>query len=258
MNLKPVMLLLGLAGLGASAGPPFRTDDPQPVGLGHLELYLFSAGQHIPGHSTGVGPAVEFNYGVLADTQFHLVLPYAYDRDANTPTQGGLGDLEVGIKVRFLKETDALPQIGLFPLVEIPTGNADQGLGAGHTQVYLPVWIQKSWGPWTTYGGYGWWRNPGPGNQNWTYAGWLLQRDLGEHLTLGAEAFRTTAMALGGQTSTGFNAGGQLNFSGMHHLLFSAGRNVSGEKQTFFYVGYQLTTGTFGSLSDWFRPRPHS
>ena len=201
---------------------------------------------------------MEFNYGVLADTQVHLVIPYAYDRSANPPSQGGLGDLEVGLKFRFVKETDTLPQVGLFPLVEIPTGDADKGLGAGYTQVYLPVWIQKSWGPWATYGGYGWWRNPGLGNRNWTYAGWLLQRDLGEHLTLGIEAFHNSAMTLDTQPSNGFNAGGQVNLSEKHHLLFSVGRNVSGERQTFFYVGYQLTTGTFGSLGDWFCSRPRS
>ncbi|HJW08093.1 MAG TPA: hypothetical protein VJ483_00565, partial [Holophagaceae bacterium] len=246
-------LLLALSGTALLAGPPFKTDDPAPVDLGHLEFYLFSAGQRIPGESSGLGPAVEFNYGILPDTQFHLIVPYAYDRPQGAPSQGGLGDTEIGIKFRFLHETDTLPQIGIFPLVEVPTGDADKALGAGHTQVYLPVWIQKSWGPWTTYGGYGWWRNPGEGNRNWSYAGWLLQRDLGERVTLGAEAFHTTAARLDGQASTGFNAGGQVNLSEKHHLLFSAGRNFSGDTQTYFYVGYQLTTGTFGNLGDWFR-----
>jgi hypothetical protein len=223
------------------------------VDLGRLELYLFSAGQRLHRDSSGIGPAVEFNYGILSGTQFHVVIPYAYDQPQNAPSQGGLGDTEIGIKYRFFHETDTLPQIGIFPLVEIPTGNADKGLGTGHTQVYLPVWIQKSWGPWTTYGGYGWWRNPGDDNRNWSYFGWLVQRDLGEHLTLGLEAFRNTAMTINGQTSTGLNLGGQVNLTEKHHILFSAGRHVSGERQSYFYLGYQLTTGTFGNLGDWFR-----
>jgi Putative MetA-pathway of phenol degradation len=250
-------LLLLATGLGLSAGPPFLTDDPEPVDLGHLELYLFSMGGRIPGESSGFGPALEFNYGILPDTQFHLIVPYAYDRTQGLPAQGGLGDTEVGIKYRFLHEAGALPQIGIFPFVEIPTGDADKRLGAGHTRVYLPIWAQKAWGSWTTYGGYGWWRNPGDGNRNWTYAGWLLQRDLGEMLTLGAEAFRTTATTWTGQASTGFNVGGQVNLSAKHHLLFSAGRNVTGETQTYFYLGYQLTTGPFGHIGDWFH-QPHS
>ena len=244
--------------LPALAGPPFKTDDPEPVDLGHLEFYVFAAGQRVPGESSGIGPAIEFNYGILPDTQFHIVAPVAYDRPEGARGNSGLGDTEIGIKFRFLHETDSRPQIGIFPLVEIPTGDAEKNLGAGHTQVYLPVWIQKGWGAWTTYGGYGWWRNPGEGNRNWTYAGWLLQRDLGEHLTLGGEAFHTTASTLDGRASNGFDIGGQVNIGEKHHLLFSIGRNFSGETQSYFYFGYQLTTGTFGNLGDWFRRGRHS
>jgi hypothetical protein len=237
------------------AGPPFKTDDPEPVDLGHLEAYLFSLGGSAPGGVAGIGPAVEFNYGILPDTQFHIIVPYAFDRPPDASDQGGIGDIEVGIKYRFIHETGTLPQIGIFPLVEIPSGNADKGLGAGHAQLYLPVWAQKSWGPWTTYGGYGWWRNPGAGNRNWNYLGWLVQRDLGKRLTLGVEATYNTATAMGSRASTGFDTGGQVNLSEKHHILFSVGRSVAGERRAYFYLGYQLTTGTFGSLGDWFRHR---
>lgn len=253
----PLTLLLGALGAALAAGPPFRTDDPEPVELGHLEWYVFSAGQHLPGASSGFGPALEFNYGILPEAHFHVIVPYAYDRTRGLPAQGGLGDAEVGIKFRFLAETAVLPQVGFYPMMELPTGNPDRRLGAGHTQVFLPLWLQKSWGPWTSYGGHGWWRNPGPGNRNWTFTGWLLQRALGETATLGGEVFRTTAQTLGGRAATGCNLGGQVNLSPKHHLLLSAGRNVSGAAQTSFYVGYQFTTGTYGNLRDWFsRSRP--
>ncbi len=251
----PAALLLAAICVPLSAGPPFKTDDPEPVDLGHLELYLFSLGDRISGATSGLGPAVEFNYGILKDTQFHVIVPYAFNRPPDAPAEGGMGDIEVGIKYRFISESGTRPQIGTFPLVEIPSGNAAKGLGAGHTQIYLPVWAQKSWGPWTTYGGYGWWRNPGAGNRNWNYLGWLVQRDLGKHLTLGAEATYNTAVVVGGRGSTGFDAGGQVNLSEKHHILFSLGHSVAGERQAHFYVGYQLTTGTYGNLGDWFRHR---
>lgn len=253
--LKHLACFLACAAL--CAGPPFKTDDPEPVELGHLEFYVFAAGQRTAGDSSGLGPAVEFNYGILPETQFHLVLPLAYDRPEGGPSQRGLGDTEVGFKVRFLTETDTRPQIGVFPLVEIPTGNADKNLGAGHTQVYLPIWVQKSFGPWTTYGGYGWWRNPGAGNRDWSFAGWLLQRDLGEHVTLGGELVHSTAATLDGQASDAVDLGGQVNFGEKHHLLFSLGRAFHGDRQTSFYLGYQLTTGTWGNLGDWFRHTAH-
>lgn len=248
-----IACLLFLASVAGVAGPPFRTDDPEPVEPGHLEFYVFGLGQRVPGDSSGVGPALEFNYGILPDTQFHLVVPWAYDRPRNEPSHSGRGDTELGLKVRLLHETEERPQIGVFPLVEHPTGDAVRGLGAGHTQIYLPVWIQKGWGAWTTYGGWGWWRNPGEGQRNWTYAGWLLQRDFGENLTLGAEFFHSTASALSGRTSSGFDLGGQVNASGRHHILFSLGRNVSGDRQTYGYLGYQFTAGPFGTLADWLK-----
>jgi hypothetical protein len=31
----------------ATAGPPFRTDDPEPVELGHYEFYTFSTGMNV-------------------------------------------------------------------------------------------------------------------------------------------------------------------------------------------------------------------
>jgi len=248
------LLAAALVVAPAWAGPPFRTDDPEPVDLHHLELYLTWTGTSASDERAGALPLVEFNYGILPDTQFHVVAPLAYDRPAGGgATRRGMGDTELGVKVRFVHETARLPQIGIFPLVEIPTGDDRRGLGAGHTQVYLPLWLQKSWGPWTTYGGAGWWRNPGTGARDWGFFGWLLQRDLGEHLTLGGELFHSTPSARGGQAATGYDLGAIVNFTDDHHLLLAAGRSFSGAGQTYFYVGYQLTAGPLGAGA--LRPR---
>ena len=45
--------------------------------------------------------------------------------------------------------------IGTFTMFEIPTGSAARGLGVGKTWYKVPLWVQKSFGPWTTYGGGG-------------------------------------------------------------------------------------------------------
>ena len=55
----------------------------------------------------------------------------------------GYGDTELGVKFRFLHETDYLPEAAIFPLLEVPTGNASDGLGSGHVQAFLPMWLQK-------------------------------------------------------------------------------------------------------------------
>jgi hypothetical protein len=222
-------------------GPPFRTDDPEPVELHHVELYLASTGVDAPDSNSGSLPLVEFNYGVLPDTQVHVVVPYAYAGLPGQHTARGLGDTEIGVKLRFLSEGRARPQVGIFPMVELPTGDAARGLGAGRAQIYLPLWVQKSWGEWTSYGGVGWWRNPGQGRRDWTYAGWLLQRKVGSRLALGGEVFAATASQEGGSGSTGYNLGAILDVTGRHHVLVSAGKNLSGDPETHFYIGYQLT-----------------
>ena len=77
----------------------------------------------------------------------------------------GYAYTELGLKYRFVQETENFPQIGIFPIVEIPTIKNNE-FGNGMTQVYIPVWAQKSWGNLTTYGGGGYWINPGANNRN--------------------------------------------------------------------------------------------
>ena len=59
--------LAAFSALGpAHAGPPFITDDPEPVDLGNWEVYGFSAGASGHGDTAGLGPSVEVNYGAAA------------------------------------------------------------------------------------------------------------------------------------------------------------------------------------------------
>ena len=81
------------------------------------------------------------NYGAITNLQLHLIAPLAYDAPAQGIRQYGYGDTELGVKYRFIQETDVSPQVGFFPLLEIPTGSADRGLGTGHMQAFLPVSI---------------------------------------------------------------------------------------------------------------------
>ena len=63
----------------ALAGPPFRTDDLEPVDYGHYEFYTFFSGTRVSGDTSGVGPAFELNYGISPNGQFHIVAPLAFD-----------------------------------------------------------------------------------------------------------------------------------------------------------------------------------
>ena len=226
----------------AFAGPPFITDDPEPVDLGHWEVYGFSAGAAGHGDTTGLGPSLEVNYGAAPGLQLHFIGGLAYD-DPSGHLQMGVSDTELGAKLRFVDpdKDDWYPQVGIFPLVEMPTGNAKRGLGAGEWQEFLPLWLQKDWGDWTSYGGGGYWINPGLGNRDYWFFGWLLQRKITESLTLGGELFHQTSNMIGRNGSSGFNLGGQYDFTEHDHLLFSAGRGGIANAVDAAAVGYPTT-----------------
>jgi len=235
-------LALALAGTCLLAGPPYLTDDPEPVDLHHWEVYLFATGQTFQGARSGLAPAVEANYGPFEDAQLLVQVPLAYGDGADGLRHRGFGDLTVGFKYRFLHETGTAPQIALYPQIEAPTGSADDGLGGGHWRVLLPVWIQKSFGPWTTYGGAGWWRNPGLGNRNFTQWGWLVQRALGEGYSLGAEIFHQGSPDLDTPASTVWNLGFECVLAPHFQLVGSGGRAFQGGRGSQFYLGIRGKT----------------
>jgi len=226
----------------AWAGPPFVTDDPEPVELHHWEVYLASMEVKTADGRSGTLPHIEINNGIAPNLQFHIILPYAFARAAGQPMQRRYGDTEIGLKYRFIQERRRRPMVGVFPLVEAPTGNPKRGLGSGHFQWFLPVWMQKSWRAWTSYGGGGYWINPGAGNRNFWLLGWEIQKDLNRHVTLGGELFQTTPSVAGGRSQLNFNLGGQYNFDDEHHLLLSAGRGTA-DTRSMGYVAFQWTFG---------------
>jgi hypothetical protein len=247
-TLRLILLCLFMAATAAPclAGPPYLTDDPEPVDYQHWEVYGFSMGQQVSGGSSGFLPGVEVNYGAWPNLQLHTIVPLAYNDPSGGGTRIGLGDIELGTKYRFVdQDKDGwIPEIGVFPLVEAPTGNAARGLGAGHTQIFLPVWIQKDFGKWTTYGGGGYWVNPGAQRRDFWFAGWLLQYQLTTQLALGTEIFHTTPSTVPGRASTGLNSGLVYDFNDHWHLLFSAGQglqNTSATNRFSYYFGVQNT-----------------
>lgn len=229
-----------LAPAATQAGPPYVTDDPEPVETLHWELYLAAQQERTPDGATGTAPHIEINFGAAKNLQLHLIAPLAYARPNGDPTAYGLGDIELGAKFRFVEEGTRTPMVGTFPQLELPSGSAPRGLGTGHLHAFIPVWLQKSFGPWTTYGGGGYWVNPGTGNRNYWFVGWLAQRRLSKRVIVGGEVFRTTADRVGGDGNLRFNLGPVLDFSD-HHLLLSAGRSIVGDTRFEWYLAYQMT-----------------
>lgn len=227
----------------AFAGPPFFTDDPQPVPFRHYEFYTFSTLDHSSGDYAVAFPAFEFNVGAAPNLQLHIVAPMALSAADPGPTTYGIGDLELGAKFRFVQEKSARPQLGIFPMLEAPTGDSRRNLGNGQTWAKLPLWVQKSWGSWQSYGGAGYVINHAPGMRDHAFAGWQVQRALSKKLTLGAEWFNPGRDSIAAHNTHLINAGGLYNFTENFSLLFTGGHSFYGDSHTVAYLGLYWTWG---------------
>ncbi len=101
--------------VSAWAGPPFQTDDPEPIDFRNYEFYTFASSDGTPLEMDTVGPAVEFNWGALPNVHLHIILPLAAIFPSNSPNYAplgagpsafGFGDIETGIKYRFIQEAN--------------------------------------------------------------------------------------------------------------------------------------------------------
>jgi hypothetical protein len=146
------------------------------------------------------------------------------------------------VKYRFLN----LPEVGvtaaIYPTAFLPTGSASRGLGNGGAQVLLPVWLQKTSGPWALDAGVGYTLNQAAGARSTWFTGVSLLRSFGDRLRLGAELFHRTATADDVPQTTGFNVGAILKLSESGNLLASFGRGLQGStaNRGSLYVAYQL------------------
>ncbi len=272
LKVLPSLLVLLFVPLSALAGPPFITDDPEPVERHHWEFNNAVTLTHDQSGTTGSAPNVDVNYGVMPGVQLHVQPQLAY---ASAPglRSFGAGDSEFGVKWRLTPGADggegdgaaagkgddngavAMPgdvgetagsggwMISLYPLLDVPTGDAKRNLGAGVTSVFLPVWFQRTFGRWTAYGGGGYRRTQGSDNRNTWAGGWVMLYAFSEGLSLGGEVYGNTAATSGGRASVGFNLGGSLALASDYNLLFSAWRglrNVAATNQASVYLALQV------------------
>ena len=238
-------------------GPPYQTDDPVPVDYKHYEFYIFGAADGTPVVMGSVGPAFEFNWGAIPRVQLHAILPWGVTAPSNSPvyspngtgpTEFGLTDMELGVKIAFIKEGKHIPQIGSFTMFEMPTGSYDKGLGVGKVWYRLPIWFQKNQGKWLFDGGGGYTVVPQTGYRNFPYTGWLVKRELSERLELGAELF---AHGREGDAAPQIESSAMIDVGGYYHFkhnpneqfLFCYGHSVAGQTENYAYVGMYWTWG---------------
>jgi hypothetical protein len=226
---------------GAQAGPPFLTDDPEPVELHHVEINL--ALQETRSDAARSGTlAADVNWGCAHEVQCHVLVPAAFGSSPGARMRSGIGDGEVGVKYRFFYLPDSGVMAAVYPTLVLPTGAQSRGLGNGSAQVLLPIWFQKSSGPWTWDAGVGYLLNRSPEARSSWSVSLLGQRSFGDALKVGAEVFHRTAVAQNAPPTTALNIGATVKLSAGRNLLASIGRGLQGvgANRGSVYLAYQL------------------
>lgn len=222
----PILVLAALApwATPALAGPPYLTDDPEPTETGHWEDYLYVEGARTAGQPFTPISGIEVNYGAFEDTQLTLSVPINPN-----PGPGGIGvvwaPLGMGVKYRFIEEDEDgwRPQVAFFPSVSIPIGPANSG--APVTELF-PIWMQKSIGNWTVFGGGGYSNNPGPGNRNFANYGIGLQNQLTNDFALGAELFGAGKDSADDRSTAAIGVAALYDFNDLWHLVGSVNTGI--------------------------------
>lgn len=202
------------------AGPPYKTDDPEPTDLGHYEIYAFTSLEGAAGDRSAAA-GLDLNYGPVKDVQLTATLPLSFDRPRGARWSGGAGDVELGAKYRFLKNEARGRSLAIFPRIIVPT--ARRAVGAGRVRLLLPVWGQQDFGKWSLFGGGGFELNPGAGNRNFWQAGVAITRDIGHGVALGGEVTHQGPDADDAEVSTSLGLGSIIHLRGPYSLLVSAG-----------------------------------
>jgi len=233
----------------AQAGPPYQVDDPDPVPYRHFEAYIFSLSDSAKGVGTAwSGPgSYEMNYGAAPRLQLHFVIPFVYTFATDGTKTQGFGDTELGAKFKFFDETKLLPETGIFPFVELPSGDASRGLGVGTTWYRVPLWFKKGFGDkWSIYGGGGETFVPQDGYRNFPFAGALFQHKFTDKLVLGLEFFGHGNEGDPGaapQRSLLADFGGYYAFTDHFQFLFAGGHSIVWAPETYTYLAAYWTWG---------------
>jgi Putative MetA-pathway of phenol degradation len=225
----------------ARAGPPFVTDDPEPPPPGGWEINVPFILERTPGKTEMDAPLFDFNYG-LPDIQLKLEVPIKIVHEDSNGTAAGAGDLLIGVKWRFFNSENSQVQLGVYPQLLLPTGDHARGLGDGGSAFVFPLLAQKNWEKWTLYGNVGFWWQTAAETRNYVYAGAVLEREINERLTLGAELFGNSPKERGGRSELAFNFGGAWKLSKHVNLLFAGGRDIVGDTTAMGYAGLQFLT----------------
>ncbi|HET9819172.1 MAG TPA: transporter [Rhodanobacteraceae bacterium] len=221
--------------LPALAGPPYITDDAEPTATGHYEIYFFADGASARDGRDG-SAGIDFNYGAADNLQLTATLPLAWTAPAGGGGASSLGNIELAAKYKFLHQRQAGVDVAFFPRVFLPAGSS--AVGENHVSLLLPLWLQRSSGAWTVFGGGGCEIHRGGDSRDFCMLGAAFTCQVNERFQIGTEVYHQTADTRGGVASTDFDVGATYDLGPHFHLMASAGPGLQNRSRTDRVVWY--------------------
>jgi len=123
----------------AFAIPPLVAGDVPTADKNHVEWFIGTRYQKTGSIERQV-PFTEVVYGISDRQELTFEVPYL-----SLKGEEGFGDVVLGTKYLFLRETDQLPGIAGSFEWKLENGNEDKGLGSGAYDYDLRLRTQKSW-----------------------------------------------------------------------------------------------------------------
>jgi hypothetical protein len=237
-----IFILLGLIFWNQKVcSTEFLTDSPVPAAYEEVFLNLHATTQNTKNGTSSRLPAVESLVGIYPDFQVRAIAPVVLAQPKNKDSLYYYGDIGLGVKYRFIHETETLPHVAFYPKFTFPSGDTDRVTGNRTITATAPLWMKKNWGSWNLTGGGGIFFNPAKNKKNFPFGGILLQKEMSEYLTLGNELFAEGAKDKNFAARLLYNAGGTYYFTEDAYILFSAGHSIAGARAfiAFFGVGVE-------------------
>lgn len=247
LSLKKIILILLFLFLipmkNIFADAPYITDDPAVMDPWNWDVILYATVDKYKSFTALQAPALELDFAFIPNSEIDIYLPYQNNINARPayrsgiPNSSGVGDTDVEIKYRLLKESKYLPLISLVPNIYFPTGDINQGLGNGHIWYTLPLSIEKTFGTWTTYAELGYGLNSQYFAVNYLFGGFVVEKTLNDKITVGGEVYSQGKSSIFLSSSTLLNFGVTYKLDKHATLLFSLGRGIIGQEQWASYLG---------------------
>lgn len=225
----------------AQGGPPLITEDPGTPGDGNWETNVAVTLEQTRKEREFAAPELDINYGYGDNVQLKLELPWVVIDDRGGHARSGLGNVELGVKWRFLEGASGLA-MSVYPQLAFSPGSSskDRGLVDGN-ELILPVQAATPFGPLNVTSEVGHTLVESDEDE-WIY-GVAVGYPATPRLELLAELNGAATRDLDEDTLV-FNLGGAYRLNQRLYGLASAGRSFresgSGEPELLGYLGLQF------------------